>query len=369
MTVKALISDRVNPDHQKGSKRFTLLRFKAAVFCSVLVLLLTGCEASLNIEKIEQELNKQVRRTDQFQGVAENQSHYVSVGADGSNALVLTRAKESQHWTRHIIDKQSTLIDVVACPDQSFIALGTDKTLWHSQNNGLEWQAIELPTQEDVMAINCAKDNSFWVVGSFSTILSSHDQGKNWNTNTLNEDAMLTGIFFIDAKTAIVVGEFGVVSRSDDAGVTWNPPEYIPNDFYVQNAHFESAQKGWVGGLSGQILYTQDGGRSWSQQLTPTESPIYGFYQSPQKLLAFGDHSTLLQLNGQQWIRAVAPKRPVYLRDAMLLGSGKLLLVGGSGSLYEQDISAMGKQVSPPTLAAKTDSEKLAEPTSEQLRN
>jgi len=321
------------------------------IFC----LFLLGCEASLNIEKINQELEKQVRRTDQFQGLSRNDSHLIAVGADGSNGLILQSALTSTNkaktpmlesnsvaneiiWTRKIIAKQSTLIDVVACPDQSFIALATDKKIWRSSDNGSNWQAFDIPTQEDILALTCAPDNSIWVVGSFSTIMHSKDHGQSWNSNSLNEDAMLTSIHFLDEKTAMVVGEFGVFSRSDDAGLNWNPPEYIPNDFYVQNAHFNSVDEIWVGGLSGQILYTKNGGQNWTQQNTPTDSPIYGFSQTSDRLFAFGDHSTLLELKGEQWIAVNKKGKPVYLRDVLLLANGQLLLAGGSGSLYTQAI-------------------------------
>ncbi|MFY0678810.1 MAG: glycosyl hydrolase, partial [Neptuniibacter sp.] len=46
-------------------------------------LVLTGCEAPLNLEGVEKELEKQVRRTDQFQSIAVNDTALVTVGADG----------------------------------------------------------------------------------------------------------------------------------------------------------------------------------------------------------------------------------------------------------------------------------------------
>jgi len=309
-------------------------------------LLLIGCEASLNIEKINQELDKQVRRTDQFQSLATNNQQLVAVGADGADALVLTSSLKNIKWTRKIIARKSTLIEVVTCPDQSFVALATDKNVWRSSDHGINWQSTELPTQEDILALTCGPDNGIWVVGSFSTIMHSKDQGKTWNSNTLNEDAMLTHIRFIDDKTALVVGEFGVFSRSNDGGISWNLPEYIPNDFYVQNAHFNSIDEGWVAGLSGQILYTKDGGKKWKQQVTPTESPIYGFYKTVDSIFAFGDHSTLLELDGDEWKRSQSQSKPVYLRDALLINDKQLLLAGGSGSLYQQEIETTKKLTS-----------------------
>lgn len=327
------------------SAKATLVKSsKVVAIASLVPLFLTGCEAPLNLEGVNNELEKQVRRTDQFQGIAANNNSLVTIGADG---VVLTSSITDLSWKRQQIDTKPALVDIAACPDQSFVVLSMDKKVWRSSDDGQSWQASQLPTPEDVLDLTCAPDNSIWVVGSFSTILSSKDQGKSWQETTMNEDAMLTGIQFLDDSTALVSGEFGLVSRSDDGGQNWNPPEYIPNDFYVQTAHFTSEQEGWVGGLSGQILYTQDGGLSWAKQLTPTESPIYGFYRVAERLFAFGDHSTVLEFNGNDWARVDSQDKPVYLRDAIQLKDGSLLFAGGAGSLFTLDIqSGQSSQIS-----------------------
>ncbi|MCP4596777.1 MAG: glycosyl hydrolase [Neptuniibacter sp.] len=298
---------------------------------------LTGCEAPLNLEGVEQEKAKSVRRTDQFQNITANNDVIVAVGNDG---LVLTSPVDKIEWTRQSPNTSYSLIDVAVCPDQSFVALSMDKQVWFSGDNGVNWRPSQLPTPEDVLDLTCAPDNSIWVVGSFSTVLNSKDQGQSWNETTLNEDAMLTGIQFLDSNTAIVTGEFGLVSRSDDAGQSWNTPEYIPNDFYTQGALFTSKETGWVAGLSGQILYTNDAGLSWTKQTTPTESPLYGFYQAGPKLFAFGDHGTILEYTGMDWKKLPPQGKPVYLRGAQKLSDGKLLLAGGSGSLYTLEIAS-----------------------------
>ncbi len=309
----------------------------------VLPLCMTGCEAPLNLEGVEKELQKQVRRTDQFQGIAANDTTLVTIGSDG---VVLTSAVAELHWKRQQLEGEPALVDIATCPDQSFVALSMDKKVWRSSDNGVSWQGSQLPTPEDVLDLTCAPDNSIWVVGSFSTVLHSKDQGQTWQENTLNEDAMLTGIQFLDSHTVIMTGEFGVVARSDDGGMNWNPPEYIPNDFYTQTAHFVSPTEGWVGGLSGQILYTQDG-INWQQQSTPTESPIYGFHRIGERLFAFGDHSTVLEFTGADWAKVKSQSKPVYLRDALQLANGQLLFAGGAGSLFTLDVaSADSTQIS-----------------------
>lgn len=301
-----------------------------------ILFLLAGCEAPLNLERVNSELEKKIHRTDQFHRMATNNEVLIVVGASG---LILSSPLSELKWQRKMVSKQSYLIDVDSCQDQSFIALGTDKQVWHSSDNGDTWTSMKLPTQEDVLALTCAPDNSIWVVGSFTTILHSVDQGATWQETSLNEDSILTGIQFVNEKVAFISGEFGLVSRSDDGGSTWRQANYIPEDFYIQDAHFSNSLEGWVAGLSGQIQHTSDGGENWQQQKTPINSPIFGLYQSPNRLLAVGDHSTLLEYNGEVWVQMETSGKPVYLRDAIQLPSGQLLLAGGSGSLYTRDNS------------------------------
>ncbi|WP_255611642.1 WD40/YVTN/BNR-like repeat-containing protein [Marinobacterium arenosum] len=293
--------------------------------------MLSGCEAPLNLEGVEQEQAKSIRRTDQFQALAANDSTLVAVGGDG---LVLTKDRNAADWQRMVLPGQPALIDLVVCPDQSFAALSMERQVWTSDAKGLHWQAVELPTEEDVLALTCAPDNGLWVVGSFSTILGSADKGVSWNQNSLNEDAMLTAIQFLDGDQVVVSGEFGLVAKSRDGGRNWQPSEYMPDDFYPQGVHFTNAAQGWAAGLSGTILHTEDGGLSWQAQVTPTESPLYGFHKSGDRLFALGDHGTVLELNGDSWRRIATPNIPVYLRDGEALNDNQLLVAGGWGALF-----------------------------------
>ncbi len=298
-------------------------------------LLISGCEASLNLDGVYSERKKNIRRTDQLQGITANQSVFAAVGAAG---VVLTSNKSTLDWHRQHLEGRPALVDITACPDNSLVILSIDKNIWRSIDNGKTWSVVSLPTQEDMIALACAPDNSIWVAGSFSTILFSKDNGKTWVEKTLNEDAMLTSIQFVDASHAIVTGEFGLVSHSSDGGVNWDAPRYIPDDFYVQTAVFTSFNNGWVGGLNGKILYTSDKGSTWQSQPTPTQSPIYGFYQLGPRLFAFGDHATILEYLNNQWVVLPNHNRPVYLRDAIALSGNELLFVGGFGSLFTLNV-------------------------------
>jgi len=299
------------------------------------LMLLAGCEAPLNLSGVEDQLQEPVRRTDQVQAVATAPGLEVAVG---SNGLVLHRTSSDQPWQRQILDTQPNLIDVDVCPDGSLIALGFEQQLWRSDDSAVSWRVIDLPTPENLLDAACAPDGSYWAVGSFSTLLSSHDGGDSWDENSLGEDAMLSSIQFLGDGTAYVTGEFGMVARSDDTGRNWEQLDYIPNDFYPQDAHFSTRWRGWVVGLDGMVLHTEDAGMSWQVEPTSVAAPLYGIVQAGDALVALGENGTVLSRRQGQWQPLEAPVMPIWLRDAARQENGQLLIAGGAGTLLSLDI-------------------------------
>ncbi len=308
---------------------------KKGILIFSLITLLTGCEAPLNLEGVDQERNKSVRRTDQLLGVAVSKDNVIVVGSDG---VVLTSPVNELNWQRQELKNKPNFVDIETCPDSSLIALSMESQLWTSHDQGQSWQSSDIPTPESLITVTCGPDNSYWATGSFSTLMSSQDQGKSWNELSLNEDAAIASLQFLDNQNLIATGEFGLLARSEDGGQNWTLLDPIPNEFFPMTSYFSDSATGWVAGLGGIILTTTDGGLSWQKQATPTESPIYNFYVSGSRLFAFGDHGTVLEQQNGNWVRLDAPKIPVYLRDGKQLDAKRLLVSGGWGSLFTVDI-------------------------------
>ncbi len=307
---------------------------KSALLMAVAISMV-GCEAPLNLEGVEQEQSKPVRRTDQLKGIAISQDVVTVVGSDG---LVLTSATDKLNWQRQELPGNPNLIDIKTCPDNALIALSMEHQLWISDDQGQHWRSRDIPTPESLISVTCGPDNSYWASGSFSTLMSSHDKGASWNELSLEEDATISGVQFLDDQHLIAIGEFGLVARSEDAGQSWNVLEPIPNDFFPMASYFENSSVGWVAGLGGTILATTDGGLNWQSQKTATESPIYRLYASGERLFAFADHGTVLERQGDAWRRVDSPNIPAYLLDGKKLDSQRLLVAGGWGSLFTVDL-------------------------------
>jgi len=311
---------------------------RKSLLAVVTSIVLMGCEAPLILDGVEKGLRESVRRTDQLQAVALSQGVITVVG---SNGLILTSEKNELNWHRQVLAERPNFVDVVTCPDNSLVALSMEHSIWSSKDKGKSWNKNDIPTQESLISLTCGPDNSYWATGSFSTLINSKDQGQTWHETTLNEDALITQVQFINADELIAIGEFGFVARSTDGGKNWEVQSPIPNEFFPQGGYFSDTNTGWVAGLGGMILNTTDGGESWTTQSTPIKSPLYGFYANNNQLFAFGDHSTVLKLNGVVWESIKTPSIPVYLRDGIQINDTQLVVAGGWGTLFTVDIEQL----------------------------
>ncbi|MCU7797046.1 MAG: hypothetical protein KZQ75_07950 [Candidatus Thiodiazotropha sp. (ex Myrtea spinifera)] len=301
---------------------------------------LTACEAPLDLTQVERELKLPLHRFDQLKAAASSQKQAVAVGDFGT---VLISEDRGESWRRIELPTQSSLISVTACEDGRFAAIDTVRNVWLSDQQGDHWQASQLPTQESPMAIECDPMGRLWVTASFSTLIHSDENKQNWQEISQQEDMQFTTIQWFDREHAVVTGEFGSLYFTSDSGTSWERGNDIPNEFYPMAAWFRNQNEGWVAGLSGTILYTQDHGETWNKQASVSKAPIYNLVPHGDRLYAAGDSGTLLRLNGDRWERVPeTPRLFSYLITALPQGDDRLLVMGGRGTISPIALSSEG---------------------------
>ncbi|WP_417565119.1 WD40/YVTN/BNR-like repeat-containing protein [Marinobacter sp.] len=316
----------------------------AIAIASTSSLLLTGCEAPLNLEAVRQGSEQSSKRTDFYQAMAQNQDAIVVSGNDG---VLLTSSDNGITWKRQALKSNASFLALDVCPDNTFIALTFNNQIWHGNAQANHWTPHALPSQEQMMTAACAPDGSWWTAGSFTTVQYSSDQGRTWDETSLYEDAIINNLQFINLEQAIATGEYGMVLRSDDGGQNWDYAGYLPDEFYAHTSYFRSMDEGWVGGLNGFIYHTTDGGQSWEQMPADTNAPVFGFIPGDSALYAVADNATVLQLQDNAWKKISESGQPLYLRTGLLLPERKLLVAGGRGLLFDLEL--------PVALAASKD--------------
>lgn len=101
-------------------------------------------------------------------------------------------------------------------------------------------------------------------------VLKTTDGGLNWsevyNSNIAGE--YVWKLQFVEGDTDVIYGSIesvqdGKIIKSFDTGVTWE--EKIAPIRAVQSIGFETQNRGWVGGHTGNLFETSDGGETWTE--------------------------------------------------------------------------------------------------------
>lgn len=290
---------------------------------------LTGCNVVANLDAVETTKKAPILRSDQFQSIASNGKLLIAVG---SNGAIVSSDNDGASWKRTVLPGISSLIGLAACPDGSWVALDFYRKVWVADAAASKWDARELTTKANPLAIACDSRGQYWVVGSRTTLLSSADKGASWKSQDFGEDAILMSIQFLDADNAIITGEFGNLLTTKDGGGSWQHGKKIPNDFFPHATLFTDIRTGWVSGLAGVILHTTDGGNTWVKQPGGVGAPMYALVKHKDEMYAMGINGLVLKLTAGEWTLIEGRPTP-FLRSALSLGDKGLLIAGGAGTL------------------------------------
>lgn len=88
----------------------------------------------------------------------------------------------------------------------------------------------------------------------------------NWQPTSLPTSRSRTDdVWFVDENLGWAINSDGKVFRTDDGAETWTEQQLFP-DSYLRTVSFSSAERGWIGTLSGphRLYRTIDGGETWS---------------------------------------------------------------------------------------------------------
>ena len=120
--------------------------------------------------------------------------------------------------------------------------------------------------------------------------------------NPLPQGNELNDIQFVGDSLVIAVGDFGTFIKSENAGQTWSYQHLLYRN--LNCLYFYSALDGYIGGVNGLVLKTNDGGKTWNTINSKiNESIIDIYYQSTKNALIILTNSQMLRTtnNGINW--------------------------------------------------------------------
>ncbi len=207
------------------------------------------------------------------------------------------------------------------------------------------WITIDKPTSVNLNRICFIDSANGWVAGDSGIVLHTTNGGASWvsqNTGISNE---IHELFVVDRSFAWALAfEYPVdtlwygtyLLKTTNGGTTWTRRDYYA-EFYYALSFFDSVN-GWMGGNSGTISKTTDGGLTWSQALIDSSIvsgfPVYHFdFYSRNYGFALGGRMDLAGVvwrttnGGQRWSASSESGEPIHALH--YVDSMHLVAVGG----------------------------------------
>jgi photosystem II stability/assembly factor-like uncharacterized protein len=168
--------------------------------------------------------------------------------------------------------------------------VGGDGTIAYTVDGGQNWNVVFTAWYEaEFYGVTFADEYIVYALAGWPDnfiekqgyIIRSTNGGPNWSLlkQSTGFDEYLD-IHAVDQDVIVVVGGNDltlepIILRSTNAGYSWDSITNIPSSARYLRAVDFVENKGWAVGRSGTILFTEDGGLTWTQQFSPADSTLF----------------------------------------------------------------------------------------------
>lgn len=114
-----------------------------------------------------------------------------------------------------------------------------------------------------------------WAAGTNGVFYRTTNGGENWIGPQFITDFWIHEIDFPSKDIGYAIGGGNsdeIILKTTNAGLTWSVIRQSQSNSQLFGSSFVDINKGWVVGMNGTILYTQNGGISWLRQETNVSS-------------------------------------------------------------------------------------------------
>ncbi len=227
--------------------------------------------------------------------------------------------------------------------------VGTKGIVIHTSDGGKTWTKQESGTEKNLFSVSFADEQLGWIVGEYGTILHTTDGGETWAPQLKGVDKELNSVCFVDRQYGWVVGEFGTILHTEDGGANWQPQEceaiqtegdMMSFDWKPMPAlyavNFENREKGWIVGMDGIILKTEDSGNNWRKLESNCDTPLYSIELKGNRGWIVGSEGIFLISDdaGESWeVKDKAIKTRFWLREVTFSDADHGWIIGAMGTI------------------------------------
>jgi photosystem II stability/assembly factor-like uncharacterized protein len=322
------------------------MKYKSAIVPFLVVMLTSGAACS--------KFDRSKIRMPKFTFMTSENLHSIaavgqSIWISGNYGTICFSPDAGKTW-----QKQSTGVDAELLGAISFVspqqgwAAGVGGTAIHTGDGGATWSRQQTGTDKDLLDIFFMNAQRGWAVGEYGTLIHTRDGGRSWTQQIENRDTMYNRVIFTDNATGFVVGEFGAILRTVDGGASWQkiqcPDLGVQSDDddwakplpALYGIFFADKQRGWIAGMDGVILATQDAGATWRKIPSGTDKPLYSILVRGTSGFAVGNKGIYLESSdaGATWKPAEdAIKTRFWLRSVGFADDRQGIVVGARGTI------------------------------------
>jgi photosystem II stability/assembly factor-like uncharacterized protein len=187
----------------------------------------------------------------------------------GGTGRIVRSTDGGRHWSVQHSIQGAYMEDVEVLGSQTVLALGQiplgPRFILRTENGGLNWSDVS-PSQAVFMDADFVNPNTGWVVGG--KIYKSTNGGQTW-VDQFTPAELLYSVSFADALNGWAVGWGPTLLYTRDGGQSWTPefPNAPTNVIVAVEAL--SADVAWIAGANGLVARTTDGGATWDTEALP----------------------------------------------------------------------------------------------------
>lgn len=191
----------------------------------------------------------------------------------GNAGTILRTTNAGVTWSPQTSPVSNNLNSVKFTSATNGVACGDGGKVIYTINGGTTWTQYTTPTTKNLLSID-QKISTIIATAADGIVIKSTNSGTSWSTINYKIDtkADVTGVSMLDANTFYSCGGGGFIRKSVDAGTTFTFQQN-PQMGNLTAIYFWNAIKGWtVSSLNNAILWTADGGDTWSLPIGSTVS-------------------------------------------------------------------------------------------------